>query len=82
MFIAKNDLVGVGAGPANLSLAALVASARERGLTFIGSRFLERNTAVFWHSGQMFPGTLMQTEFYRDLVTPMDPTSRFTFLNF
>ena len=30
----------------------------------------------------MFPGTLMQTEFYRDLVTPMDPTSRFTFLNY
>ena len=24
----------------------------------------------------------MQTEFYRDLVTPMDPTSRFSFLNY
>ena len=34
------------------------------------------------HSGQMFPGTLMQTEFYRDLVTPIDPTSRFSFLNY
>src|SRR4029079_3471358 len=35
-----------------------------------------------WHSLQMFPGTLMQTEFYRDLVTPIDPTSKFSFLNY
>ncbi len=78
----ENDLVGVGAGPANLSLAALITSARERGLTSVRSTFLERNPAIFWHSGQLFPGTLMQTEFYRDLVTPMDPTSRFSFLNY
>jgi lysine N6-hydroxylase len=78
----KNDLVGVGAGPANLSLAALITSARERGLTSVRSTFLERNQAISWHSGQLFPGTLMQTEFYRDLVTPIDPTSRFSFLNY
>ena len=77
----ENDLIGIGAGPANLSLAALLTIARERGLTSLRATFLERNPAVFWHSGQMFPGTLMQTEFYRDLVTPIDPTSRFSFLN-
>ena len=78
----ENDLVGVGAGPANLSLAALITSATERGLISIRSTFLERNHAILWHSGQLFPGTLMQTEFYRDLVTPIDPTSRFSFLNY
>ena len=78
----ETDLVGVGAGPANLSLGALLTSARERGLTSVTSTFLERNPAILWHSGQMFPGTLMQTEFYRDLVTPIDPTSRFSFLNY
>jgi lysine N6-hydroxylase len=78
----ENDLIGVGAGPANLSLAALITSARERGLTSLRSTFLERNQAIFWHSGQLFPGTFMQTEFYRDLVTPIDPTSRFSFLNY
>jgi lysine N6-hydroxylase len=77
-----NDLIGVGAGPANLSLSALLTTARERGLTSVRATFLERKRAVFWHSGQMFPGTLMQTEFYRDLVTPIDPTNRFSFLNF
>lgn len=76
------DLIGIGVGPANLSLAALLTTARERGLLSLSSVFLERNRAIFWHSQQMFPGTLMQTEFYRDLVTPIDPTSGFSFLNY
>ena len=76
------DLMGVGVGPANLSLAALLTTARERGHTSLSSIFLERNSAIFWHSQQMFPETLMQTEFYRDLVTPIDPTSRFSFLSY
>src|SRR5680860_1805520 len=81
-FVMGIDLIGIGAGPANLSLAALLTIARERGLSSLSSIFLERNPAIFWHSQQMFPGTLMQTEFYRDLVTPIDPTSRFSFLNY
>jgi len=76
------DLIGVGAGPANLSLAALLATARERGLLSLSSTFLERHPTISWHSQQMFPGTLMQTEFYRDLVTPIDPTNGFSFLNY
>jgi lysine N6-hydroxylase len=76
------DLIGVGVGPANLSLAALLSTARERGRASLTATFLERNAAVFWHSQQMFPATLMQTEFYRDLVTPVDPTSRFSFLSY
>jgi lysine N6-hydroxylase len=78
----ENDLIGVGVGPANLSLAALTAVARERGLTRLTSTFFEQNPVINWHSGQMFPGTSMQTEFYRDLVTPVDPTSMFSFLNY
>ena len=78
----EKDLIGIGAGPANLSLAALLTTARERGLTSITGAFFEREPTVFWHSLQMFPGTLLQTEFYRDLVTPIDPTSKFSFLNY
>jgi lysine N6-hydroxylase len=78
----KTDLIGVGAGPANLSLASLLTTARERKLTSITATFFEREATVFWHSLQMFPGNLMQTEFYRDLVTPIDPTSKFSFLNY
>ena len=78
----ERDLIGVGAGPANLSLASLLMTARERGLTSLTATFFERESTVFWHSLQMFPGSLMQTEFYRDLVTPIDPTSKFSFLNY
>ena len=78
----ERDLIGVGAGPANLSLASLLTTARERGLTSISATFFECEATVFWHSLQMFPGSLMQTEFYRDLVTPIDPTSKFSFLNY
>ena len=77
-----SDFIGIGAGPANLSLACLLTTARERSLTLITAAFFERETTIRWHSLQMFPGTLMQTEFYRDLVTPVDPTSRFSFLNY
>jgi lysine/ornithine N-monooxygenase len=52
----EKDLIGIGAGPANLSLAALLTTARERGLTSITGNFFERETTVFWHSLQMFPG--------------------------
>ena len=78
----ERDLIGVGVGPANLSLASLLTTARERGLTSITAAFFECEASVFWHSLQMFPGSQMQTEFYRDLVTPIDPTSKFSFLNY
>ena len=78
----ERDLIGVGAGPANLSLASLLTTASERGLTSVTATFFEREATVYWHSLQMFPGSLMQTEFYRDLVTPIDPTSKFSFLNY
>jgi len=52
----KTDLIGVGAGPANLSLASLLTTARERELTSITATFFEREATVFWHSLQMFPG--------------------------
>ena len=78
----ERDLIGVGVGPANLSLASLLVTARERGLTSITATLFECEVTVFWHSLQMFPGSLMQTEFYRDLVTPIDPTSKFSFLNY
>ena len=78
----ERDFIGVGVGPANLSLASLLATARERGLTSITATLFECEATLFWHSLQMFPGSLMQTEFYRDLVTPIDPTSKFSFLNY
>jgi lysine/ornithine N-monooxygenase len=39
----ENDLVGVGVGPTNLSLASLIETARVSGLAHFQSKFLEKN---------------------------------------
>ena len=51
----ENDLIGIGAGPANLSLAALLTAARERGLTSLRSTFFEKNPAIFGTRDRCFP---------------------------
>ncbi len=69
------NLAGVGIGPFNLSLAALLAP-----LTQVTSCFFDRRPAFAWHPGMMLPDTRMQTSFLKDLVTPVDPTSPYSFL--
>ncbi|MCW5618526.1 MAG: SidA/IucD/PvdA family monooxygenase [Nitrosomonas sp.] len=69
------NLAGVGIGPFNLSLAALLAP-----LTQTTSCFFDRRPAFAWHPGMMLPSTRMQTSFLKDLVTPVDPTSPYSFL--
>jgi lysine N6-hydroxylase len=71
------DVAGVGVGPFNLSLAALL-----RPLPEVTCRFFDRAPAFEWHPGMMLAGSCMQTSFLKDLVTPADPTSRFSFLSY
>lgn len=67
--------VGVGVGPANLSLASLMCSRPElRGL------FLERSPEFGWHDGQLVTGATLQVSMLKDLVSLTDPTSPFSFL--
>lgn len=73
------DLVGIGIGPFNLSLAALcddVPSLRSRVL------FLDAKPAFSWHPGLLLEGTVLQVPFLADLVTTVDPTSRWSYLNY
>ena len=46
------------------------------------ARFFERRPAFSWHRGMMLPGSRMQTSYLKDLVTPVDPTSPFSFLSY
>jgi L-ornithine N5-monooxygenase len=75
------DLVGVGFGPSHLSLAALHDSmmGRAHGPRFC---FLETRPAFAWHPDMLLDGARMQVAFAKDLVTPVDPTSRYTFMNY
>jgi lysine N6-hydroxylase len=70
------DAIGVGIGPFNLSLAALLAP------TGFHARFFERNAEFQWHPGLLFPESTIQVSYLKDLVTLADPTSRYSFLAF
>ncbi|PPK64713.1 SidA/IucD/PvdA family monooxygenase [Actinokineospora auranticolor] len=71
------DLVGVGIGPFNLSLAAL--ASRVDGFR---ARFLDRRPDFRWHPGLLIDGTTLQVPFLADLVTLVDPTNPLSFLNY
>jgi lysine N6-hydroxylase len=69
--------VGIGAGPANLSLAAMydVLAPYEIAL-------FEANDRPGWHDGMLHSGVRMQTGWVKDLVSLYDPTHPLSFLNY
>ncbi len=69
-------LIGVGLGPSNLSLAALL-HGKESDVFF-----LEKKKKFQWHPEIMFDDSTMQTTYLKDLVTPVDPTNPYSFLNY
>lgn len=71
------DFIGIGAGPSNLSLAALAEP-----ITGLRGKVLDAKPQFQWHTGAMLPGSALQVSFLKDLVTLVDPTSRYSFLNF
>jgi L-ornithine N5-oxygenase len=44
--------------------------------------FMERQSQFAWHAGMQLPGAKMQISSLKDLATPSEPRSRFTFLNY
>ncbi len=71
------DIIGVGIGPFNLGLAALLEPVAE-----INALFLEQKPQFHWHPGLLMEGTTIQVPFLADLVTMADPSSRFSFLSY
>jgi lysine N6-hydroxylase len=70
------DAVGVGVGPFNLSLAALLVP------TDCNARFFDKSADFQWHPGLLFPEATIQVSYLKDLVTLVDPTSPYSFLAF
>lgn len=71
------DLIGLGAGPFHLSLAALA-----KKVDNLSHLFLEKKSEFSWHPELMFEDAQMQTSCLKDLVTAADPTSPYSFLNY
>ncbi len=72
-----HDLVGIGLGPFNLSLACLSSS-----IDSLDAVFFDRNSEFNWHPGMMLEDAHLQTPFMADLVTLADPTHPLSFLNY
>jgi L-ornithine N5-oxygenase len=75
------DLLCVGFGPASLAIAIALhdicpTSSAPKAL------FLEKQPQFAWHAGMQLPGAKMQISFMKDLATPRDPRSKFTFINY
>ncbi|OXT15872.1 ornithine monooxygenase [Bacillus sp. OG2] len=71
------NLIGIGIGPYNLSLAVMLE--KVPGLTGL---FFDKTPEFSWHPGMLIEGSEMQVPFLDDLVTLADPTSPYTYLNY
>jgi lysine N6-hydroxylase len=69
--------VGIGVGPANLSLASLIYPHPE-----LTNLFLERKETFGWHDGQQIPETSIQVSMLKDLVSLSDPANPYSFLSY
>ncbi|GAB2678912.1 lysine N(6)-hydroxylase/L-ornithine N(5)-oxygenase family protein [Saccharopolyspora gloriosae] len=73
-------MLAVGAGPSNLALMVALEDA-ESGLAE-QTLMVEQHAEVQWQRGMLIPWAQSQVSFVKDLATPRNPRSRFTFLNY
>lgn len=75
------DVLGIGFGPAAISFGCVVEDmVEERGVNPAGSLlFLEKAAQTAWHPELILPNTDINHHVFRDLVTPRNPRSRFSF---
>lgn len=71
------DIAGIGIGPFNLSVAALLDQHPD-----VHAAFFDRKPAFDWHPGMQLPGARLQTSCLKDLVTGADPCNPNSFLNY
>lgn len=78
------DLLCIGFGPASLAIAIALHDANQNLPTSSSQKvlFLEKQPQFAWHAGMQLPNAKMQISFLKDLATPRDPRSKFTFINY
>lgn len=80
------DLICVGFGPASLAIAIAMyekfASPSCASPKLPNILFLEKQQQFAWHAGMQIPGARMQISFLKDMATPRNPQSKFTFLSY
>ncbi|KUJ07000.1 uncharacterized protein LY89DRAFT_743329 [Mollisia scopiformis] len=76
------DLLCIGFGPASLAIAIALHDTQSILSKSPKVLFLEKQPQFAWHAGMQLPGAKMQISFLKDLATPRDPRSKFTFINY
>lgn len=78
------DVAGIGFGPSNLALAIAIGerNARADPAAALSAAFLERQPRFGWHRGMLLDDATMQVSFLKDLVTPRNPASDFSFVSY
>ncbi|MGP3979640.1 lysine N(6)-hydroxylase/L-ornithine N(5)-oxygenase family protein [Streptomyces sp. KR80] len=71
------DLLGIGIGPFNLSVAALADQ-----VPGLRTAFLEQKPRFDWHPGMLIEGATLQVPFLADLVSLVEPSSPWSFLSY
>ncbi|MEW2403447.1 SidA/IucD/PvdA family monooxygenase [Streptomyces sp. NPDC046862] len=78
-----HEVVGIGFGPSNLSLAiALEEHEAKRDGHPISAAFFEKQPTLGWHRNMLLPSATMQISFLKDLATFRNPASQFSFVNY
>lgn len=72
------DIVGIGFGPSNIALAIALEETNYQGRAL----FLECNPSSLWQQGMLLDGSDIQNNPLRDLITPVNPRSMYTFVNY
>lgn len=75
------DVIGIGLGPFNLSLACLMAPLADAAVP-CRALFLESHREFNWHPGMLIDETTLQNPCLADLVSLADPTSEYSYLNY
>lgn len=74
------DFIGIGFGPANIALA--VAESESENKDRLKSLYLEKKQRPNWQEEMLFGNSDIQNHPLRDLVTPRNPRSFFSFVNY
>ncbi len=77
MHLEHKNLLGIGIGPSNLGLAALL-----HPLSSLSRAFFDEKPQFEWHGGLLLPGSQLQVHYLKDLVSLVDPSNSFSFLSF
>lgn len=72
------NVLGIGFGPSNVALAIAL---EEAGADFT-AHFIEAAPDATWQPGMLLDGSDIQNNPLRDLVTPRNPKSHYTFVNY